>query len=218
MAKQWVCRRRDWPEDASPYKWNHQEYRDFESRSRAAGDWDWWLCGVQPGEATFSRDVQNAQRAMNLSAPRPADAPTVPETGRYNWEMLEYAKCGIARDIASARDEYKGELAFRLATLLQEDISEERIQHDVDSALAELGPRAKASRLLTPDTSCSPPAGDMYDLALCRMKRRDGLLNTAEGLYKAYADRVASLRDSLVISGSQAAGIARDVELVREYL
>ena len=38
---------------------------------------------------TYSRDLQKNQRQMNLN--RPPEAPAIPETGRYNYEMFQYS-------------------------------------------------------------------------------------------------------------------------------
>ncbi|MDD5302792.1 MAG: hypothetical protein PHS14_06740, partial [Elusimicrobia bacterium] len=38
---------------------------------------------------TYNRELQKTQRQMNLN--RPADVAAIPETGRYNYEMLQYS-------------------------------------------------------------------------------------------------------------------------------
>lgn len=209
MAKNWACRHQNWAPAAEPtLLLNRQQFNDFELRMKSSGQWSEWSCVVRPGGVTFSRDIQNAQRAMNDAAGKPDCAPRVPETGRLNWETLDYARCYVARDVKKARAAYDAALASRLAEVLR----------DGGGGLDRLVARAKAEELPHPYEGCGKMLSTVYDSVVCEKDRCDQLLKKAEGFFEMYRLRIDALRGSEAITQQQAQGIAGDADLVREYL
>ncbi|TBR26379.1 hypothetical protein EPO15_00235, partial [bacterium] len=89
MAKNWACRNNGWAANADPRVFNKPQFEAFKQGQIANGTWKEWVCGEQGGVTVFSRDVQKSQQQMNRAPGKPACAPKVPETGRYNYEMLQ---------------------------------------------------------------------------------------------------------------------------------
>ncbi|TPW20302.1 MAG: hypothetical protein FD126_1821, partial [Elusimicrobia bacterium] len=219
MAKNWACRRTDWSPQSNPKVMNKPEYQAFREAHKASGDWDSWVCGEQGGVTTFSRDVQKSQHQMNRAPNKPACAPKVPETGRYNYEMLKYSDCLLQQDVDRSRRGYKIDLIVKLATMLSENVTEDRILKDTDKLLGELtlkGSKKKIDNRF--DHYCNKVVKNYLELAECKLAKRDEHVKKAEEAYKAYAARVETYHERDTITTPEIQGLQADEGLVKKYL
>lgn len=218
MAKNWACRHQNWASTTDPYLMNRQQFNDFKSKKESSGEWAEWSCGEQGGVTTFSRDIQKSQKAMNTSPAKPSCAPRIPETGRYNVEMLDYSACLLLKDVERSRYGYKIDLLVKLATLLQESVTEEMILKQTDSLLAKLTEKAKKKRIDKMDQYCGKVVGTVWDLASCKLAKRDEYVKKSEEFLEAYKKRVDSFKGRLVITQAEIQGLQADEALVKKYL
>lgn len=208
MEKQWACRQSERPTLSEPLLLEPAAYREFRGRRLALGDWDNWICDIRPGPIIYSREIQKAQAAMNTIPGKPDCAPLVPENGRLNWEMLDYARCYIAKDVQQARETYEAAVTARLSELLREGGNDpERVRA-----------RAKETELLRPREGCGKTLRTMFDFAVCELDACERHLIKAEGIFTEYGRRIDKLRDAPTITQSQTDGIAADADLIREVL
>lgn len=218
IGKIWACRHATWARTEEPLLHTLRQFEQFKSERKAMGDWENWSCGVQPGAVTYSRDVQAAQRALNASPLRPACAPWIPETGRNNWEMLEYDRCLLSEQLALAQAEYSTEFASRLADMLGEGLPENRLRQDAAAVIAELAPKARAKKLGLYDNACDRVVATVYDLVDCRMAGRETALRQAEEDLPRHAGRIEAQRGRDGIEQPLMDGIAADAAMLRKRL
>ncbi|OGR49169.1 MAG: hypothetical protein A2X40_05940 [Elusimicrobia bacterium GWC2_65_9] len=67
---------------------------------------------------TYNRELQKAQRQMNLS--RPAQASQIPETGRYNFEMFDYSRWRLKNQYEDLVEGLRRDRLVAIAELLGE--------------------------------------------------------------------------------------------------
>lgn len=218
MAKNWACRNRSWAPSSEPLVMNKPQYDAFEAKHRQANTWDEWICGEQGGVTTFSRDIKKSQEAMNRSPGKPACAPRVPETGRYNFEMLDYSACLLIKDTERSRLGYKIDLLVKLATMLQESVTEDMILKNTDSLLEKLTKKAQGKRLDKFDQYCGKVVSTVWDLATCKLAKRDEYVKKAEEFLAEYQKRVKAFKGREVITQSEIQGLQADEALVKKYL
>lgn len=215
-AKNWACRHQNWASIAEPYLMDRKTFNDFESRKRSSGEWVEWACVVQPGLIMYSRDLHQAQRAMNSNTP--IGAPVVPETGRYSVEMLDYNNIALDRALWAARSDYRVDWVAQLASLLREDLPAAVTRDNAKELLAALTPKAQATRLARPLAMCGKTIENIYDYVICRMADRDSYLKKAEEQFEAYKDRLNRLRGQTVISPETLGEMGNDAGLIDEFI
>ncbi|MBI3296589.1 MAG: hypothetical protein HYZ75_00380 [Elusimicrobia bacterium] len=218
MAKNWACRHQSWDPSAEPYLMNRQQFTTFQTEKEASGEWEQWACGEQGGVTIFSRDIQKSQKAMNASATKPSCAPRVPETGRYNVEMLEYSACLLSKDVERSRYGYKVDLLVKLATMLGEHPSEEMILRQTDRLLAEYEAKAKNTNINLDDQHCGRKVTTAWDAATCKLKERDDYVKKSEEFLIAYQQRINAYKTREVITQAEIQGLQADEALVKKFL
>ncbi|TPW22004.1 MAG: hypothetical protein FD126_124 [Elusimicrobia bacterium] len=206
--KNWACRRTWWSPDTNPEIFDKQTYQEFRQKQIDMGTWDQWRCQEIVGPVVFSREVREAQRKMNMAPNKPDCVPWVPETGRLNWETLDYARCYVSKEVERARAAYRDRLSATLAEALR----------DRTAAYDELVAKAKSERLAFALPGCGKTLRTVHDAAACRMEEEDRLLTKAEGYFAAYSGRIDAKRGEAAISHIEASGIAMDAELIRDTL
>lgn len=215
-AKVFSCRHSSWGPTWQPTLYNHPEFVDFKEREKAQGTWKDWNCTEQPGVMTFSRDLQQAQRRMNSNAP--FGAPHVPETGRYNAEMLEYNRVVLDAAVFAGRADYRIAFIDQLASLLREEPPGRVTRDNASEALATLASKAKAKRLARSFERCGKTVDNVYDYVSCRMAARDALLKKAEERFESYQERLSRLRGQTVIPPETLAELGEDAALIDKFI
>lgn len=218
VEMEWACRRTDWARTSAPKVFDPRQFERFRNEKKASGDWVNWVCDVGAGPVVFSRDLQRAQRAMNASQLRPDCAPQVPETGRNNWEMLEYDRCLLTEQFAMAQREFTVEFALRLADALGESQLEGPIRQDPDARLIELTVKARAKKLGLYDNLCDKVIPTTYDLIECRMADRKAALARVQKFLPFHQTRVEGQRGRDGIEQPIMDGIAADAASLRKTL
>lgn len=208
VMKNWSCRHGAGASNAEPMVLGKEDYAAFRARRIADGTWKQWSCPVVLGPVTFSREVQEAQRKMNMAPNKPDCVPWVPETGRLNWETLDYARCYLSKDAERARSVYKDKFAARLTSIIGDETA------GYDALVA----RAKSTRLAFPHEGCDRSLDTIYDVVACRMERHGQVLLKAEEFFAFYSERVANLRGTDPILQTHATGLSMDADLVRKHL
>ncbi|TPW20250.1 MAG: hypothetical protein FD126_1874 [Elusimicrobia bacterium] len=214
----WSCRRTDWARTSTPKVLDPRQFERFKTEKKDSGDWVNWVCDVGAGPVIFSRDLQRAQRDMNASPLRPDCAPQVPETGRNNWEMLEYDRCLLTEQVAMAQREFTVEFALRLADVLGESQLEGLIRQDPGARLIELTAKAKAKKLGLYDNACDRVVPTAYDLIECRMADRKAALARVQKFLPLHHGRVEGQRGRDGIEQPIMDGIAADAASLRKDL
>lgn len=215
-AKNWACRHLSWAPTSTPTLYNYTDFISFKERQKAQGTWQDWICAEQPGVVIFSRDLQQAQRRMNSNAP--FGAPHVPETGRYNAEMLEYNWVVLVASVFAGRSEYQIAFVAQLASLMREEPPALVTKDNAKEILAALAPKAKAKLLERPLERCGKTVENVYDYVECRMAAQDALLKQAEERLRSYQERVNRLRGQTAISPEDLTELGEDAAFIDESI
>lgn len=206
--KIWSCKRMDQGEANNPQEFNKAGYDEFRRHQIEDGEWDKWLCSVKVGAVSFSREVREAQRRMNMAPDRPDCAPWVPETGRLNWEALDYARCFVKKEVEAARLNFNARKAAALSGLVGDPAS------DFNTLVA----KSKLTKLQRTVEGCGKTLVFVYDYVSCRMEGEDAILTNAETYYQVYSDRIDARRGHEPLSQMDASGIGEDSKLIRRTL
>lgn len=206
--KNWACRNVGWASTADPKIFSSPDFARFRQGQINGGTWDQWLCRAVIGPVVFSREILEAQRKMNMAPDKPDCVSWVPETGRLNWEALDYARCYVSKEVVRARAAYRDRFSEALAKALD----------GRTAPLHELIVAAKAAKLPFTVKGCGRWLETAFEVAACRMEVQDRLLTEAEGFLANYAERVDARRGIDSLSPSDAAGLAEDAELIRSRL
>ena len=206
--KNWACRNVGWASTDDSTVFDKDRYTSFRQGQIDRGTWNQWKCKEIVGPVVFSREILEAQRKMNMAPDKPDCVSWVPETGRLNWESLDYARCYVGKEVQNARTAYENRLAAALAWELDDAVAGR------DSLIA----KAKATRLPFIQDGCGRPLKTVYDAVVCRLERHDEFLKKAEDSFSAYGQRIDSLRGMDPVPQLTATGIAEDVKLIRRYL
>lgn len=207
VEKNWACKNIGWASTADPKILDKERFASFRDGQITYGTWNQWICAVIPGPVVYSRDVQKAQREMNASPKRPAQARHVPETGRYNSEMLDYVRIVLASEVQEARRTYEGQLIAAYRDFIPVEVSAARIQNDPDAVIVDLSAQGKALRLHLRDPVCGRVVATVHDAVTCRFAEREIRLRAVEDSYKAYADIVNALSGRSVITATEAQAV-----------
>ncbi|TPW20801.1 MAG: hypothetical protein FD126_1325 [Elusimicrobia bacterium] len=214
--KNWSCRHLSWAPSSTPSLYNYPDFIRFRDRQRAQGTWQDWICAEQQGVITFSRDLLQAQRRMNSKTP--FGAPHVPETGRYNAEMLEYNRVVLAAAVFAGRTEYQIAFVDQLASLMREELPALVTRDNAKEVLAALAPKAKAKLLARPFERCGKTLDNVYDYVSCRMAARDALLKQAEERFESHQERLNRLRGQTVVTPETLAELGEDAALIDDFI
>lgn len=132
---------------------------------------------------TYNRELQNAQRKMNAALPPRASI--VPETGRYNYPMLEYGYWALAdqaKQLAQARRAHRINL---MAEALGKIIKNNAVYNE-PAFEAALENEAKNKKV--------------FGIVEAKTKPLTDALKTADAAIQAHKDAVAKFKDAAVIS------------------
>lgn len=206
--KIWSCTRVDRSDGGSPEEFKKAGFDDFRLRQLEAGEWDKWACTVTVGPVSFSREVLEAQRRMNMAPDKPDCTPWVPESGRLNWETLDYARCYVKKEVEGARQDFNARKAATLSALLGDTTS------DFDSLIA----KSKLTKLVRTVEGCGKTLVFVHDYVSCRMDGEDALLTKAEDYYRVYSDRIDARRGRDPVTQIEASGIGEDAKLIQRQL
>lgn len=218
IEKLWACRRRGWARASEPLVMTPGELEAFKTTRIPSGDWADWICDVTPGKVTYSRGIEEAQRKLNAAQDKLPCTPHIPETGRNNWEMLEYTRCRVADELANARRELDSELAARLEDYVHAGVPAARIQSEPKAVIAELTPKAKAIPFGLYVNECDSVPAAAFELAQCGLAAHEGAYKEAQRLYAAYAGRVARFRGGDAIPQAEMNSVRDDALAVRRRL
>lgn len=216
--KNFACRNVGWAPTADPKVLSNAKFVEFRQGQIDRGTWDQWICRAVMGPIVFSRGILEAQRKLNMAPNEPSCTLWVPETGRLNWEMLEFDRCALSTQLAAVKASAAREFAARLADLTGTELPEDRLQSDPAQVLEELLPRARAERLDIFAADCGRVVSTVLDLVTCQRRVRQEQLDAAEGLYGAYASRVESLRGTASLEQGTVDGLAADAAEIRRRL
>jgi hypothetical protein len=216
--KNWSCRNVNWASTSDPKVFSKPDFAQFRQGQIDGGTWNQWMCKAVVGAVVYSRGIRDAQRKMNAWHLRPDCAPWVPETGRNNWEMLEYDRCLLSEQLAFAQVEFSVEFAARLADILGESIPDARLRQDTKELIAELSAKARKKKLGLYDSSCDKVVPMACDFVECRLAGRRAALRKVEDFLPRHAERVAAQRGRDGIEQSRMDGIAADAASVRRLL
>lgn len=216
--KNWACRNVGWASTAEPTIYGASRYPEFRQGQIDRGTWDQWICKVVIGPVIFSRGILAAQRKMNMAPNKLTCTLWVPETGRLNWEMLEYDRCALSRQLTQVKAESAREFAARLADLTGTELPEDRLQSDPAQVVEELLPRARAERLDIFTEDCGLVVATVLDLVTCQRRVKQEHLDAAERMYGIYAGRVESLRGTAALEQTAADGVSADAAQIRRHL
>lgn len=206
--KNWACRNVDWASTANPTIYGNDKFAEFRQRQINQVTWNQWVCKAVVGPVIFSRGILEAQRQMNMAPNKPSCVSWVPETGRLNWEALDYARCHVTKEVQRARADYKERTVSALAVALDDRTSEYEV----------LVLKSKKARLAFAVNGCERTLETAYDVVACKMEPEGRFIEKAERFFSEYAARIERLRGTDPIPQSTAAGIAEDAKLIREQL
>ncbi|MBI3505157.1 MAG: hypothetical protein HY059_09965 [Proteobacteria bacterium] len=82
------------------------------------------------GVQVFNREILALQRRMNDPKNRPAYAPLVPQTGRYNYEMLEYTAVRLEEQVEKLERQAHLDRLVRMAELLGRQYKADQLVKD----------------------------------------------------------------------------------------
>jgi hypothetical protein len=206
--KNFACRNVGWASTADPKVLSNAAFVAFRQGQIDRATWDQWLCKAVVGPVVFSRGILEAQRKMNMAPDKPDCVSWVPETGRLNWEALDYARCYLSKEVQRARADYKDRTAAALAAGLDEGTAEYEV----------LVTKSKKALLPFAVDGCERTLEKVYDVVACRMEPEGRFIERAEGFFAGYAGRIDRLRGTDPIPQTSASGIAEDAKLIREQL
>lgn len=206
--KNWACRNVGWASTADPKVFTSPDFARFRQGQIDGRTWDQWLCKAVIGAVVYSREILEAQRRMNMAPDKPDCVPWVPESGRLNWETLDYARCYLGKEVQTGRKAYDDRFTATLAWELDDETG------DRNALVA----KAKGTRLPFVQDGCDRELKSVFDAVVCRLERHDSFLKTAEGFFAGYSQRIDAQRGVDPIPQLTATGIAEDAKLVRRYL
>jgi hypothetical protein len=206
--RDWACRNVWWASTADPKIFSSPDFTRFRQGQIDGGTWNQWLCKAVIGPVVFSREILEAQRKLNMAPAKPSCVSWVPETGRLNWEMLDYARCLLTKEVEQARQAYRHRMSSALAEALG----------DGTTGFDALVAKARLARLPFSLEGCGKPLKTVLEAVACRMEKQDQLLSKAEEYHANYSARIEIRRGKDPISQADASGIAEDGELIRSQL
>ena len=219
MAKNKVCRHKDWEEKTESLVMTLKQFEKFKGQQESFGEWQNWLCGEGGGVTTFSRDLQKRQKEMNQN--RPACAQPIPVTGRYNYEMLQYSWCLLSTDVENSQRAYKIDMMVRLARLTGEQFMDDQFldDHKNGNKLYNfLRAKAAKEKLDKYDALCGRKVVSVLDLVECKMTKRKEYVDKASEQLKAYKARTEGFKGRQVISEAEIASLQTDEAGIRKFL
>ncbi|MFH1724005.1 MAG: hypothetical protein ABII00_05210 [Elusimicrobiota bacterium] len=221
MTKNMACRHIDWAESAEPVEMSFEEFRDFEAKRKSAGDSKSWTCGEVGGVTVFNRELQNNQKKMNRAPGLPACAPSIPENGRYNYEMLAYTYCLVETDVRRAEQAYRIDLMVRLSQLLGQFYQDDQYLKDDENGnpvLKKLLKLAAEKKLDKYDSVCDKTVETVLELAECKLAKRKEYIDKAAELLKGFQRRVEGYKDRQVITEGDVGELQGDEQHIKKYL
>jgi len=223
MTKNYVCRE---GEDGKTYEMTSAGYERF--KKEHAGDLDKYQCGVSAGVTVFNRELQKMQEKMNDPKTKPSCAPKVPETGRYNFEMLKYSECRLEDQVKLLEKGYELDRLARIAELLGEQYHDDQFLKDAEHGgklQKALLDRAKRSlddipfrRKKLYDSTCGGYVTTVLELVDCKLKKRKDYLDEARKSLDLYKTRVGGFRDRQVITEQDIQGLQGDEQFISKYV
>ncbi|MBI5244639.1 MAG: hypothetical protein HY922_13305 [Elusimicrobia bacterium] len=215
MMKSMSCRSRRWPAGYEPLKMSMAKFPTFKAEKEASGDWEDWECAETGGVVTYNRDLVRQQQKMNKG--RPPCAPKIPETGRYNYEMLYYSYCQRQEQVDQIEKGERIDRMARLAQLLGKQYREDQFIKDktLEADLAAMGRKKKINEY---DGVCGRVVSDYTDLVDCRLEKRNAYLDKAKKHLLSYRRRVESFKGRDVILPEEISGMQADEQIIFKYV
>ncbi|MEK9144395.1 MAG: hypothetical protein AAB339_02155, partial [Elusimicrobiota bacterium] len=214
-SKAMACRAKAWPDDYEPLVMSLKKFAEFKAEKEAAGEWDNWFCGEMSGVTTFSRDLAVQQKRMNKE--RPPCAPIVPETGRYNFEMLQYSYCKMDTQVSELDKSWRIDRMVRIAQLLGKQYRDDQWFKDakLESDLLAEARKKKVNRY---DGVCGREVSDVLDLVDCRLAKRVEHLGQAKEKLALFKTRMQRFSGADSISNEDVEGMRGTEFLVSKYV
>ncbi|HAH05629.1 MAG TPA: hypothetical protein DCM05_03740 [Elusimicrobia bacterium] len=215
MAKSMSCRDKRWASGSEPLKMTLARFQTFKAEKESSGDWESWECSQIGGAVVFNRELVEQQRKMNKN--RPTCAPKIPETGRYNYEMLYYSYCQRQEQVDQLDRGYHVDRMVRLAQLLNKQYREDQFLKDktLERDLAEMGRKKKINAY---DGICGRVVSDYTDLVDCRLAKRLEYLEKAKKHTLSYRRRVEAFKGRDTIMPEEISGLQADEQIIFKYV
>ncbi|MFA5140330.1 MAG: hypothetical protein WC728_13950 [Elusimicrobiota bacterium] len=228
MGKNVVCRNAQWPDDKEPVMMSPTKFKSFRAEEEGKGQWGNWLCGEAGGPQSFDRNLKEQQHKMNDPKTKPACAPEVPETGRYNYQMLQYSLCRVEEQVKLLERGYELDRLVRIAELLGEQYHDDQFLKDAQNGYKlrdALLKRAEASLDDIPfrhrkmyDSTCGGYVTTVLELVDCKLKARKQYMEDARKFLDRYKARVESFKGRQFITEQDIQGLQADEQLVSKYV
>ena len=132
------------------------------------------------GAQTYNRDLQKNQHLMNQG--RPPEAPPIPETGRYNYQMLQYSYWRLADQLSELEKSYRIDRMVNMAELLGRQLKGDKFFLDA-TLEADLVAAAKAKSF---SPSLFGKSKTVLEIVDDKLKGRRSYLDGMEGVKGAY--------------------------------
>ena len=144
---------------------------------------------------TYNREVQRNQRAMNAS--RPPEVPFIPETGRYNYPMLEYSYHRLKNQLADLESSTRMDLMMGIAELLGKQYRDDAWYKD-PKLFDELVKEAKAKTFYHNQQEYT-----LFEIVDKKLRTRRKYLEGAKKAVERYEADMKSVKGQPVIADSQ---------------
>lgn len=152
---------------------------------------------------TYNRELQRQQRLMNLDRPR--QVPFIPETGRYNVEMLEYQYWRLKNQHDDIVIALRIDRLVLLAGLLNKQIREERFYLETDALEKQLEEEARGKTYVHRGRTWN-----IMELVERRMRNRMFYIDGAAKAVQRFRDDMNLIKGGPTITDAQVQSLSLD--------
>lgn len=159
---------------------------------------------------TYNRELQKQQRELNRT--RPPQAPFIPETGRYNVQMLQLSHVRLKQQAEELLRAYRMDRMINMAELLGKQYKEDMWFKDL-SLEADLEKWARAKTYTHGGRTYS-----VYDIVDAKTKNRKAYLDKAMAGISQFEAEIEKLKGADTITDSKLASMQMSEQYVLRYL
>lgn len=220
QAKVMTCSHPSWSAQTEPWTMTFELYQERRSQLEEWG----YTCGEGGGVTHYSREIRLQQENMNRPENRPPGAPEVPETGRYNYQMLRYGVARMEHYVNQLERNYHLERMRRLATQVQKQFRDDQFVREGpggelfynERLMRELEAEAAQKEINERDGVCRQTVANARELVDCRLGGISTELNRAKESLERYRAQVDLFSNRQLITEAEIAevtGYERSVQL-----
>ncbi|MFH2202138.1 MAG: hypothetical protein ABIJ96_03400 [Elusimicrobiota bacterium] len=218
QAKNMVCRKNDAEDGTEPLVMSVGRFNTFKTGRQAAGDYGNWRCGVGSGATIYSRALREQQEKMNDPAVKPACAPEIPLTGRYNYEMLLYSSCKLENQAKQLDLDYRVKRMQNIDQMIggqhQQDqyVDDELYNNRLMTNLEKKAADKSIKDYTEKDATC-PGTESVLTYVDCKYEQTRQRLDKAKASVAAYKSRVERFKNREIITNAEIESLQNDEKL-----